>query len=197
MKIAVIGRGSVGATLGGRFAAVGHEVVYGVRRPAQPDELAPADATAWAEVVLICVPGHAVVPELVEGWNAAGKVVVDATNPIAPTFDGLAPISEGSNAERLAHLLPDSHVLKAFNTFGVEVMADPTFPGGPATLLVAGDDAQAKNLVLSLGGQIGLEPMDAGPLTQARWLESLAWLWISMAIKFGASRNIAFRVLRR
>jgi hypothetical protein len=76
-------------------------------------------------------------------------------------------------------------------------MADPVFPGGPATLLVAGDDAQAKNLVLSLGGQIGLEPMDAGPLTQARWLESLAWLWISMAVKFGAGRNIAFRVLRR
>lgn len=187
----------MGATLGGRFATVGHEVVFGVRRPGQPDELLPADAVAWSEVVLLCVPGHAVIPELVEGWNAAGKVVVDATNPIAPTFDGLAPISEGSNAERLDHMIPGSYVVKAFNTFGVEVMADPTFPGGPATLLVAGDDPQAKKLVLALGSQIGLEPMDAGPLRQARWLEALAWLWISMAVQFGAGRNIAFRVLRR
>lgn len=197
MRIAVIGRGNVGSTLGRRLAEAGHEVVYGVQSPGQPDERTSAEAVAWADLVLVAVPGSAVGDGLVDGWDVDGTTVVDVTNPIAPTFDGLAPVSEGSNAELLASLLPGAQVVKAFNTFGVEVMADPSLSTGPATTFVAADDAEAKAAVMGLASELGFDPVDAGPLAQSRWLEALAWLWISMALKYGHGREFAFVLARR
>ena len=85
-------------------------------------------------------------------------------------------------------------VVKAFNTVGANVMADATFEGGPVAMFYCGDDAPSKRVVTAPIKELGF---DAGPLNQARVLEPFALLWISLALKYGYSREIAFRLLRR
>ncbi|MBL8069352.1 MAG: NAD(P)-binding domain-containing protein [Armatimonadetes bacterium] len=197
MKIGVIGRGNVGNTLGGRFAEAGYQVMYGVKSPVQGDEQSVEVVAQWADMIVLSVPATAITAEFFRGEGWQGKIVVDATNPIAPGFDGLDWGDEHSWGERVARLLPDSHVVKAFNTVGFNVMENPKFGGKSATMLVAGDDAESKRLVIEAAAAIGFSPEDAGPLTQARWLEAFAWLWISMAVKFGHGREMAFLFARR
>ena len=76
-------------------------------------------------------------------------------------------------------------------------MADPSFPDGPASMLIAGNDAEAKAVVETMARDIGFDPVDAGPLDQSRLLEAMAWLWITMAMKYGQGREIAFRLMHR
>jgi hypothetical protein len=87
--------------------------------------------------------------------------------------------------------------VKAFNTTGAHNMADPRFGGQSASMFVCGDDAGAKRTVAALAEALGFEPVDAGPLTQARLLEPVAMLWISMALAHGHGPGIAFKLLRR
>jgi predicted dinucleotide-binding enzyme len=91
--------------------------------------------------------------------------------------DGFAdyPI-EDSNAERIARLAPDAHVVKAFSTLGAETMLDPTLAGGPVTVPIVGDDRAAKERVAVLAREIGLEAVDVGPLRHARIVEGLHYL---------------------
>lgn len=197
MKIGIVGRGNVGNTLGRRFAEAGYHVMYGVKSPAHSNEQSVDALVNWAEMVFLAVPATAISAEFFSGEGWQGKIVVDATNPIAPGFDGLDWGDEHSWGERVARLLPDSHVIKAFNTVGFNIMENPEFGGNSATMLVAGDDAESKRLVMEAAAAIGFAPGDAGPLTQARWLEAFAWLWISMAMKFGHGREIAFLLQKR
>ena len=94
-------------------------------------------------------------------------------------------------------MVPEARVVKAFNTCGFNVMGNPMFPEGSASMFVASDDQASKNIVLDLSRQIGFDPVDAGPLLQSRYLEATAWLWISIAMKYGAGREIGFRLMRR
>jgi predicted dinucleotide-binding enzyme len=194
VKIAVVGAGRVGGTLGERWAANGHEVVYGVRSPndRRHSELGsvadPADAARNADVVLLALPWTEV-EGLVGVLDLADTIVIDATNPLGASGDV-------SGAERLAKWAPQARVVKAFNTTGWESMADTAYPGGKAAMLVAGDDARAKEVALALAGELGFEALDAGPLTAARELEALATLWIRLT-RSGHGREIAFSLLRR
>ncbi|MFZ4508785.1 MAG: NADPH-dependent F420 reductase [Fimbriimonas sp.] len=197
MKIAIIGRGNVGATLGQRWTSIGHDVRYGVRRPGEADEADAATAVAESEVVILALPAGGITPEFIGGLPLAGKVVVDATNPIAADFGGLNWGEESSWGERVARFAPGAIVVKAFNTIGFNVMANPDFAGTPASLLIAGDDAPSKAIVSGLAREIGFAPVDAGPLLQSRYLEAQAWLWISMAAKYGHGREIAFNLVTR
>ena len=188
--IAMIGTGNVGAALGQRFAEHGHTVLYGSRDPSASDvrelvaatghgaaALPPAEATARADIVVLAVPAGAAEDVVRALGDLAGKIVVDPTNPRVMARDGFADYpSEGSNAERIAALAPGAHVVKAFNTLGSETMFDPAVADGPVTVPVVGDDRAAKERVVMLARQIGLEAVDVGPLRHARILEGLHYL---------------------
>jgi predicted dinucleotide-binding enzyme len=197
LRIAVVGAGRVGTALGGRWAAAGHEVIYGVRDPADPRHAAlpaaaaPADAVRGADVVLIALP-WAAVDEALAGLDPGDAVVLDATNP----RDALDPGSSG--AEHVARLLGSPRVVKAFNTTGSGNMEDPAYPAGVAPMMaLAGDDPEAKALAATLAEQLGFDPVDAGPLSAARDLEHLAELWIRLAYALGNGPGVAFALLRR
>jgi 8-hydroxy-5-deazaflavin:NADPH oxidoreductase len=92
--------------------------------------------------------------------------------------------------------VPAAKVVKAFNSIGHTNFADPEFKGEKASMFYCGDDAGAKRTVAELGNQLGFYMVDAGPLSQSRWLEAMAFLWISMAFKYGGNQRSAFRLLR-
>lgn len=190
MRITIVGAGNVGGTLGGRWATAGHDVRYAGRGDI-------TQSVEGADVVVLATPWGAMTQIALQLGDLAGTVLVDATNPIGPEFTlDRGPAGE-SGAERLAALVPGARVVKAFNTIGFNVMADPGFPGGGATLCYCGDDPAAKRQVHQLAAELGFEPVDAGPLVQARLLEPLALLWITLALKQGLGREIAFRLMRR
>lgn len=207
-KIAIVGAGNVGATLGRRWAAAGHDVVFGLRSGSEVKGGMPegargapvAEAAQAADVVVLAVPASAVHDALAEAGPLDGKVVVDATNAVARDARGnvVAGGAEAarSDAERLADAAPGARVVKAFNTVGYNIMADPVLDGRATVMPIAGDDAAAKHVVAELASALGFEPLDAGPLVRARELEHLAILWISLAFS-GMGRDFAFGLLRR
>jgi predicted dinucleotide-binding enzyme len=209
MHIGIIGSGNVGGTLGTRWASIGHTVHFSSRNP-QSREMAAlvaaagpnaragsAEETAAAsDIVLVATPWPAT-REILEGLNLAGKVLIDATNPLLPRLEGLEVGTTTSGAELVAGWAPGARVVKAFNTVGFNIMADPRFEGGrAATLFYCGDDAEAKRQVHELATGIGFDAQDAGPLRQARLLEPFALLWISLAFS-GRGREIAFELMKR
>lgn len=198
MKIAIIGAGNVGTTLGSAWVKAGNEVTYGVRSPKQDAHQVTIDkALSGSEIVVLAVPWSAI-PSVLENRDLyKGKIVVDCTNPINSDFTGLSIGNTDSAGETVARMLPESKIVKAFNTCGFNVMADPKFSSGHASMFVASDHKSAKEEVLNLAKSIGFEPVDVGPLVQSRYLEALAWLWISLAMKYGAGREIAFQLMKR
>ncbi len=214
MKIGVIGAGNVGGTLGSRWAQKGHQVVFGVNKPndakvktvlaaAGPNARAASvrEAATASEVVVLAVPWSATQDALQKAGSLAGKIIVDATNPIELGAEGL---SKGlvlghttSAGEQVAAWSKGARIVKAFNTTGYLNMADPDYGGQKATMLLCGDDAEAKKVVLKLGEDLGFETLDAGPLKTARLLESFAMLWIHLAYMAGLGPNFAFKLLKR
>jgi 8-hydroxy-5-deazaflavin:NADPH oxidoreductase len=189
-RVALIGTGNVGAALGQRFAENGHQVFYGSRDPSAADvrelvaatghgaaALSPAEAAARGDIVVLAVPWSAAEDVVRSLGDLRGKILVDPTNPRMMASDGFAdyPI-EGSNAERIARLAPQAHVVKAFNTLGAETMLEPALAGGPVTVPIVGDDRAAKERVAALTREIGLEAVDVGPLRHARIIEGLHYL---------------------
>jgi predicted dinucleotide-binding enzyme len=197
MRIAIVGAGRVGTTLGAGWARAGHDVVYGVREPGDaPDRLPVAAAAAGADVVVNALPFGAV-EAVFTGLDTGGAVLVDASNPLTPAAGDDERARPDSGAERLAAWTGSGRVVKAFNTTGSANMADPGFAAGPAAMFVAGDDEAAKAVVSALAAELGFDPVDAGPLSGARDLEHVANLWIRMAYGLGAGPGFAFAVLRR
>jgi hypothetical protein len=197
VKIAVLGSGHVGRTLGDRWVAAGHEVRYGSREPSGESVLSTAEAAAWGEVIVLAVPYPAVGAVVKAAGDLVGKTVIDVTNPIAADFSGLTVGHTSSAGEEIAALVPTAHVVKAFNSVGFNIMEDPSFPDGAASMLIAGNDDAAKAVVATLARDIGFDSVDAGPIEQSRLLEAMAWLWITMAMKYGRGREIAFRLMSR
>jgi predicted dinucleotide-binding enzyme len=154
-------------------------------------------AVAASEVVTLAVPFAATeaIARSVADWQ--GKVLVDATNPLAPGLAGLTVGTTTSAAEQLASWAPTAKVVKAFNTTGAENMADASFTQGLPFMPVCGDDAQARAKVMALAALIGFDAIDLGPLHAARYVEPFAMTWIHMAIKQGLGRNFAFGILRK
>jgi predicted dinucleotide-binding enzyme len=210
MNIGIIGAGNVGGTLGRAWAARGHQVTFGVRDvqslkvPALLDEIglnvqvgSVAEAAAFGEVVVLAVPWPAAQDAVQAAGDLTGKVLVDCVNPIAPGFTGLSIGHTTSAAEEIARAAPGAKVVKAFNTTGSGNMADPRYGSEQASMFYCGDDAGAKAVLKGLGEEIGFDMVDAGPLANARLLEPLALLWITLAYAQGMGPNIAFKLLRR
>lgn len=203
MQIAIIGAGKVGATLGSRWQAGGHDVTYGVRDPleARHAELGgsvalPADAVQGADVVLVALP-WASAGEVLATVEVGDAVVVDATNPLAPGTRELLAHPELSGAQQVAAWTGSARVVKAFNTTGSANMADPTYAGAKLAMVMAGDDEAAKEVVAALATELGFDPIDGGPLSAAIDLEHLAALWIRLAYPLGHGPGIAWALLRR
>lgn len=210
MRIAIIGAGNVGGTLGRAWAAKGNEVAFGVRSPndAKVQALVSAagksasaatvkEAAAGAEVVVLATPWDATQAALEDAGDLRGKVLIDATNPLKPDLSGLTIGLSTSGGEQVAEWASGAKVVKAFNTIGAIHMADGRFGAQCAGMFLCGDDAGAKATVSRLASELGFDPVDCGPLTQARLLEPLGMLWISMALAYGAGPNIGFALLRK
>jgi predicted dinucleotide-binding enzyme len=205
MRITIVGTGPVGRTLGRRFADLGHAIVLTARDPdgertkaalqAVPEAtvLAPAEAAAGADLVVLATQYPQAAAALEGLGDIAGKIVVDATNPLKPDLSGLSVGHTTSAGEEIQAAFPDARVVKAFNTTGFNIMAAP--PAG-ALMLVAGNDEAARAAVLDLARAIGFDGRDAGPIERARLLEPLAMLWITLAYRQGFGRDYAFGAIR-
>ena len=191
--IAVIGTGRVASALGPGFAEQGHTIIYGSRDPARAEVqalleqtsgsasvAAPAEAAAQADIVVLAVPGG-VALEVVESLgDLSGKIVLDPTNIVMGGDDG-APVHavETSNAEMIQAAAPGARVVKAFNTLNYRTMIDPASSGGPVTIPIVGDDADAKARIAALAEGMGLETIDLGPLRYADTLEEMLVIWVN------------------
>jgi 8-hydroxy-5-deazaflavin:NADPH oxidoreductase len=206
MRIAVIGTGNVGGTLGRGWKGCGHQVTYGTRNPngARGKELEgggtrialPRQAVEASEVVVLATP-WAATREVVETLgDLDGLPLLDATNPLGEGFV-LAVGHHHSGGELVQGWAPTARVVKIFNTTGVENMTAPRFGDQAATMFYCGDDEKACAVAAGLAADLGFDPVAAGPLRNARLLEPLGMLWINLALVQGLGRGIAFKLLRR
>jgi predicted dinucleotide-binding enzyme len=205
MRIAIIGAGSVGATLGQAWIKHGEDVTWGLRNPADQKYAslpkqhvkAPAEAVKDAEVVVIATPWSATEAAIKSIGSLAGKIVIDCTNPLGMGADGLQLVLgfNTSAGEQVASWARGASVFKTLNTTGAGNMAKAADYAVKPVMLVAGDDAGKKPKVMELVGKLGFEPVDAGPLKNARLLEPFAMVWIDQAMKRGRGRDFAFALV--
>ena len=212
MKIGILGSGTVAQALAAGFAGHGHEVMLGTREPAKLAEFAAkhsgvkvgsgVEAAAFAELAVLAVKGTAAEAAL-QGEvsrRLAGKVLVDATNPIAdaPPDQGVLRFFttlDDSLMERLQRAHPAVRFVKAFNSVGSALMIDPKLPGGRPTMFIAGDDAEAKQAVAALLEEVGWDSADMGGAVAARAIEPLCILWCIPGFLRNDWRH-AFKMLR-
>jgi NADPH-dependent F420 reductase len=165
---------------------MGQAIADVVRRGGGTVELlgqADADTPVTGEVVVLAVP-YGAVADLVAHRSAqlASRIVVDITNPVDfQTFDSLVVAPDGSAAAEIAAALPGSRVVKAFNTTFAATLSSGTVGGRPTTVLVAGNDDEAKSLLSHIVTAAGLRAIDVGSLRRARELEALGFLQITLA----------------
>jgi 8-hydroxy-5-deazaflavin:NADPH oxidoreductase len=210
MKIAIVGTGNVGAVLGRRLAEAAHEVAFVSRSPdgerAQALKNLPGVVGVVARlrplvddfpVIVYAGPYDHAQAILESTGDFNGSILVDCTNPLNKTFDGLQLGHTESAGEMMSRWAVGARVVKAFNTTSVATMADPAYDGVPATQFYCGDDSQAKQIVSDLIRDLKMEPVDAGPLKNARYLEATAMLYIHLAVREGWGGNCALKMMRR
>jgi predicted dinucleotide-binding enzyme len=215
MKVGILGSGDVGRALATGFVAAGHTVTIGAREREHPKLVEWAattggpghagtfgDAAKFGELLVVATLGVAA-PEAVRRAGPAlfeGKVVIDVTNPLEFTPSGapaLARLSHPSNGEMLQALLPKARVVKAFNIVGNQMFYRPSLPGGPPDMLIAGNDAAAKQTVTGVLHEFGWPSViDLGGIEGARELESLCIAWVKSAFQLH-DFDIAFKLLRK
>jgi hypothetical protein len=212
MNITFIGVGNVGAPLADRLQKLGHRVTIAARDPnsqsvqaalsrnASLEVKTPIAAVKSAEIVFLATPFAANDAALAEVSLALeGKILVDCTNPVGANLShGLQ--SERSGAEVVQNLVPDAKVVKAFTIYGFENFEDNAYPGygdlKPA-MLIAGDDAIAKQSIATLCQELGWEPVDVGNLAMSLHLEHMTLLWIKMARVQGLGSGFVWAKLQR
>jgi NADPH-dependent F420 reductase len=174
--VTILGTGNMGQAIAGVVTAGGSTV--------QLLGASDAGTPITGEIVILAVPYPAVADVLAtRGDSLAGKVVVDITNPLDfQTFDSLTVASDGSATAEIAAALPDSRVLKAFNTTFAATLSSREVGPNPTTVLIAGDDAEAKAVLADIVTAGGLRAIDAGSLRRARELEAIGFMQISLAV---------------
>jgi predicted dinucleotide-binding enzyme len=207
-KIGIIGAGNIGGGLARTLSKAGYSLQIGVRDPTSVRELTdelddtsagiPSQAAESCDLLFLALPSAVAVDIIPTLGDLGGKIIVDCTNPLrwdqGPVW---APPREGSAAEAIASRAPNAKVIKAFNTFGAEFHRAPDLGGQPVDLLMAGDDADAKETLAAIANAAGFRPVDAGPLRNAALLENQAILWIHLAVVGGYGRDFAFQMVER
>jgi predicted dinucleotide-binding enzyme len=192
MKIGIIGKGNVGTAIAAGLSRKGHEVKFGHRDPKEP----VAEAAKWGEVIILAVPHNAAADTAREVGSAAdGKTVIDVSNALTENME-LAVGFTTSAAEELQKKLPRAHVVKAFNTVFAQNQSVGRIGNEQLTLFVAGDDAKAKQTAMQLGADIGFDPVDAGPLKAARYLEPMGMLMINLGYGLGMGTRIGYKLVK-
>jgi 8-hydroxy-5-deazaflavin:NADPH oxidoreductase len=188
MKIATVGAGKIGGTIGEKWAKAGHDVVYGLRDPSKRKGAKPiADALRGAEVVLLALPGATLVDFARQhAQSLDGKIVIDATNDFraAPTFN---------KWPELTAAIPAAHVYRAFNTLGWEMFANPIVGGVQADLFYCGPEGRGREVVEQLIGDVGLRPVWVGGVDQVDTVDGLLPLWVVLSRLRG--RRMAFKLI--
>ncbi len=211
MKLAIIGIGNVGSHLAKLFVLANHHVFLGSRNSSKAEAIAAAlgerakgmtyiDAVLDADVIFLATPwANNVTLDVIRELGDLSSIVVDCTNPLAPDYMSNTLGHTTSAAEEIAKLLPNARVVKAFNTIFADVMepGKQTFGSYKGTGFYCGDDLSAKEIVALLIQDAGFEPVDAGVLKNARYLEPMAQLNIQIAYGLGGGTDVAFRYMRR
>jgi 8-hydroxy-5-deazaflavin:NADPH oxidoreductase len=213
VKIGILGTGDVGRALGNGFIALGHEVKMGSRDAHNEKAVAWAstagingsagtfaDAAEFGDVIVLALSWTGVenALKLAGVENFAGKVVIDAINPLTfgPKGPALVIGHTDSAGESVQRWLPSARVVKAFNIVGFAHMFKPDFPGGPPDMFICGNDFSAKETVTEILKDFGWPAIDIGDIEGSRLLEPMCVLWVGYA--FGTkTTNHAFKLLRK
>ena len=203
MKIAILGAGSIGGTLGKKWAKAGHTIRFGVRDPnkAEVKELVTTlgenasaslttEAIGFGEVVVFAIPGPAMDETISANAKALdGKILIDSANKIgAPIINSFATFAAQT---------PKAKVYRAFNSYAWEVFADSTFHETAADLFYCGPDGEARSTVEKLISAVGLNPVYLGGPEQVEVVDSVLRLWFTLAMGQKKGRHMAFKVLTR
>ena len=219
MKIGIIGAGNMGDSLGQLFAKKGHEVLFSFSR--DPERLktsaesagpnartgTPAEAAQFGDVILLAVPWNAVDAALAAAGLLDGKIVISCVNPLTPDYMGLVVGTTTSGAEEIAKKIPGAQVVESFLNIFAGILHSGEMQFGPnvPSVFYCGEDADAKTLVAGLITDIGLEPIDCGPLKNARFVEPTAMLVLQLGAFLGMGRewspgeftDLSMKLLRR
>jgi predicted dinucleotide-binding enzyme len=213
MKVGILGSGEAGQALGRGFAGRGHDVKIGSRNPKSEALLkwqtqtkgktstGTFEETAkYGDILVLAALGSAVEEVLRQAGpqNMAGKVIIDATNPLEFSQGPAPGLFVGPNdslGERVQRRVPDAKVVKCFNTVPNTQMVDPKFAGGNPEMLICGDDAAAKQKVVGILKEFGWPgALDVGGIEGARWLEATVPLWVLVGQQLGRWDH-AFRIV--
>jgi len=214
MRVGILGTGDVGKALGRGFASLGHEVKMGSRDANNPkvktwaSEIGHAasagsfaETAQFAELAVLCTlwSGTENALRLAGVQNLAGKVVIDATNPLAFTPGAPPSLALGhtdSGGEQVQRWVPQARVVKAFNTVGHAHFFKPHFPGGPPDMFIGGNDSAAKTTVTDVLTAFGWNTIDLGGIDAARLLEPLCIIWVLYGVRTN-TWNHAFKFLKK
>ena len=203
MRIAILGTGNIGATLGRKWSTAGHEIVFGTREPGStkvqellhsmsgPSEArSVSEAVALGKVVLFAIP-WSVTDLAVKEHSAAlaGKIVIDATN----NFRGQPPVN--NLAAFQAHA-PDTVYFRAFNSLGWENFEHPIIGGIQVDHFYCGPGGETKKVVVALIVDVGLNPVYLGDLEEIELADALGSLWVGLVFRQGMPRRMAFKLLK-
>ena len=204
LTIAVLGAGNIGGTIGRKWVSAGHRVVFGVNDPTGKNaqalrstlgdraDIGTVDTALNSnpDVVFIALPG-AVMDAVIEQYAAQldGRIIIDATNKMGRT-------SMNSLAELQKHT-PHARIYRAFNSYGYENFANPTFDDIQADLFFCGTDGDSRGTIEQLISAIGLRPVYLGGVEQVNTVDGVASIWFALVFGQHKSRHLAFKMLER
>lgn len=198
MRIGIVGTGRMGAGLARRLAKAGLQTAIAAREPGKAQALVaklgpgaiscrPADLARHAGIIVLALPYGAMPQALASLGDLKGKVLVDISNPVTPDYLALTVGHTSSAAEEIQKLAPGARVVKAFNTVFAELLDEPA----PVQVFYAADDEAAAEQVAELIGYCGFEPVNAGALSNSRYLEPVGELNIHLGYALGWGTKIA------
>lgn len=213
MKIAVLGTGNVGATIGSKLIDIGHSVMMGSRTADNEKAKAFAakfngeasigtfsDAASFGEIIFNCTSGVGSLEalKLADEKNLNGKIIIDLANPLDFSKGmppSLAICNTNSLGEEIQKAFPKAKVVKALNTMWCGIMVNPgMINGGDHTTFVSGNDAEAKEEVKKILKSFGWDEkniLDLGDITKARGTEMYLSIWLCI---YGATNTGAFNI---
>ncbi len=206
--IAIIGTGRMGGAFGKLFAGAGYKVIYGSRNPGEEKvqavvkstpngaAMSPKDAAAKAAIIVLATPWNATEAAIKGMGDLAGKLILDPTNAISFGKDGPSMSVDTSGGELVRDWAKGASVVKAFNTVGYFVIAEPKVLGDKVGVFLAGDDAAAKEKVMAMVNSLGFEATDVGPMKNARVLEGMSMLYMTPFMSGKSDQRFEWAVRR-